>query len=269
MSHFTQYQGNANSPDNRTLGDEWVDWDGQREVIREGKGLFLGASATIVVALILISSFFAYLITPRLAGWHHLLPPFIWLGVWLFSILIAVWFALLALTVFTGRNFLLSRKQSGLLFDLTFAGAFRLAKVLNISRDRMGHSFVRLSNEITKAFKKRDGEERLLLLLPRCLVKEELAKINALKETYPINIHTVSGGELARRKVVELKPTAVIGVACERDLVSGIRDVGSRLSVIGIPNHRPDGPCKDTHIDMDELISAIEFYVGPPRKSRQ
>jgi len=108
-----------------------------------------------------------------------------------------------------------------------------------------------------------------LILLPRCLAKEELQAINGLKKIYPIEIHTVSGGELARKKVRELRPTAVIGVACERDLVSGIRDVGQKISVIGIPNERPEGPCRNTRIDMDKLIEAIEFYVGKPTPEKQ
>ena len=110
-------------------------------------------------------------------------------------------------------------------------------------------------------------QEKLLILLPRCLAKEELVAINALKDRYPLEVHTVSGGELARKKVRELRPTAVIGVACERDLVSGIRDVSQKISVIGIPNQRPEGPCRNTRIDMGELTRAIEFYVGQPRQA--
>ena len=88
------------------------------------------------------------------------------------------------------------------------------------------------------------------------------------KNVYPVEIYPVSGGELARKKVREIRPTAVIGVACERDLVAGIRDVGNKFSVIGIPNIRPEGPCKNTYIDLEELEKAIQFYVGQPKDLR-
>ena len=58
------------------------------------------------------------------------------------------------------------------------------------------------------------------------------------------------------------RPSAVIGVACERDLISGIRDVSPLLPTIGITNQRPEGPCKNTLIDMDALRRAIETFTG-------
>jgi hypothetical protein len=33
--------------------------------------------------------------------------------------------------------------------------------------------------------------------------------------------------------------------------------------VLGIPNTRPHGPCKDTRISLDELRRAVEFYLCP------
>jgi hypothetical protein len=51
-------------------------------------------------------------------------------------------------------------------------------------------------------------------------------------------------------------------VACERDLVSGIHDVAPRIPIIGIPNTRPLGPCKDTMIDVEKFRSAIRFFTG-------
>jgi hypothetical protein len=55
----------------------------------------------------------------------------------------------------------------------------------------------------------------------------------------------------------------VIGVACERDLLSGIRDVRHKLSVLGITNTRPNGPCRDTQIDLAELEGALDLCVRP------
>lgn len=265
MSHFRQYQGDAQAEDGRNLGDEWTDWDGRGETATAtGRALFLLFSAIVTVGMSLAAFFFVYLVSPRLAMWHASLPAIAWTTATLFTAIAVLWFALFALTATTGRRLAVSPHRLKPLFDAVFSGTFHVARLFGISRDRVGHSFVRVSNVVARALKPQARQENLMILLPRCLAKEQLRAINALKERYPLTVHTVSGGELARKKVKELKPTAIIGVACERDLVSGIRDVGNRFSVIGIPNQRPQGPCKDTLIDMKELIDAIEFFVGPP-----
>lgn len=264
MSHLKEYNANTGSTDGRSLGDEWADWDGNvNEAVREGKTLFLSVFGGIVLILNLVLFLLVYLIEPRLGQFTSWLPQVVWVGAALFTSLSIFLYFVLIITVTTNRNLFPSRKIAGILFDLYFSKVFWLAKIFNISRDRIGHSFIRVSNALSCALKSRRREEKVLILLPRCLSKEGLKKINELKDVYPIEIHTVSGGELARKRVKELKPTAVIGVACERDLVSGIRDVGQKISVIGIPNERPEGPCKNTRIDIQELISVIELYVKP------
>ncbi|MBI2341820.1 MAG: DUF116 domain-containing protein, partial [Deltaproteobacteria bacterium] len=65
-----------------------------------------------------------------------------------------------------------------------------------------------------------------------------------------------------RKRVKELMPSPKIGIACERELVSGIRDVENKIPVNGQQNPRPNGPCKDTLIDVEELKKAVEFYLG-------
>jgi len=266
MSHFSEYGSDAQTSDDRHLGDEWANWNGRDDgVIREGRGLFLGIAVVTTLLFCAGLGLFVYLIAPRLALWHPSLPAIAWIAAALVATLDLLWCGLLAATVIAGRKLFVAPTSVRAFFDLTFAGTFRLATLVGISRDRLGHSFIRSTNALSRALKPAGREERLLLLLPRCLEKELLKKIGELKERYPIAIHTVSGGELARKKVKELRPTAIIGVACERDLVSGIRDVGTRFSVIGIPNRRPHGPCKETSIDFQELIDAIEFFVGPPK----
>ncbi len=268
MSHLKEYKSDLSAPDGRALGDEWADWDGKGgATVREGKRLFLLAAAGVVFVADIAVCLFIYMITPRLLTWNTYLPPLAWFMAAAFVATTAFLYAALVATSTGDRNYFPARGAVGAAFSFVFSPAFRLGSFLGFTRDRMGHSFVRVSNSVSMALKEKGRREKLLILLPRCLAKEELAAVNGLKEKYPLEVHTVSGGELARKKVRELKPTAVIGVACERDLVSGIRDVGQRISVIGIPNERPEGPCRNTHIDMDELIRTIEFYVGEQKKA--
>ncbi len=266
MSNFTKYASGAKSPDSRNLGDEWANWDGRDGgTIHEGKGLFAATALLVLLGAGAGLALLIYLISPRLTQWASWLPTFAWVATGAAIVFALIWYALFVTTFRTERNCLPARNWTRPLFDLIFAGVFRVGEMLGITRDRMGHSFVRISNALSRSAKKPGRDETLLLLLPRCLTKELIKEITALKERYPIHVHIVSGGELARKKVRELMPTAVIGVACERDLVSGIRDVGEKLSVIGIPNARPEGPCVNTTIDMNTLIEAIEFYVGKPK----
>ena len=58
------------------------------------------------------------------------------------------------------------------------------------------------------------------------------------------------------------KPKAIIAIACERDLVAGIKDVPYKILVHGIPNLRPNGPCKDTIINTIEFEKSIRMFLG-------
>lgn len=259
---------NVESSENRKLGDEWENWDGTDEKHSNGgKWLFILTGTISLLFVNVAIFFFVYLITPRLMGWQAHLPYAAWAIAICVLVASMVWLVQFYATIFSLKNFMIVGKRMPWVFEVIFAGAFKLASLVGISRDRMGHSFVQAYNSLSRATKVQGRKEKLLILLPRCLVKEQIKEINNLKNIYPIEIHTVSGGELARKRIREIQPSAVIGVACERDLVSGIRDVGNRISLIGIPNERPEGPCKNTLIDMDELIEAIEFYVGPPNKT--
>ena len=60
----------------------------------------------------------------------------------------------------------------------------------------------------------------------------------------------VGGGTAARRAVYDHMPAVTIAVACERDMISGIRDA-IPLPLWGILNERPNGPCRNTKVTVD------------------
>lgn len=246
----------------RVLGDEWADWDGKNDNNESGGlTLFIVFSSMVLFLIDAVLLILYYLTYPRLVQFGH--------GISAISLaLIIIWILLttmlivqLGMTVYSGKNCFFFKKQIFFIFDLVFARVFKLARVLRISRDKVGHSFVLVSNAVVRAVEHSSKDKRIMILLPRCLTKETIQEIYKIKETYPVEIFTVSGGELARKKVKEFNPSAIIGVACERDLVSGIRDVAHKIPVIGLPNKRPNGPCKDTIVDVDELRKTVEFYL--------
>lgn len=246
----------------RTLGDEWADWSGSGESsVESKKGLFVFFALAVIMFINIGLGFAYYLTLPRLEQFYSWLPALIFISITIWMFVTTVLWVQLAATVYTGKNYFFFKKHLFFIFDLVFQRVFKLAKLLRISRDKMGHSFVLVSNAVVMAVEKKSDKKRVMILLPRCLTKEVIQQIYQFKETYPIEIYTVSGGELARKKVKEYNPSAIIGVACERDLVSGIRDVATKIPVIGIPNQRPDGPCKGTLVDIEEIKKAIEFCM--------
>jgi len=59
---------------------------------------------------------------------------------------------------------------------------------------------------------------------------------------------------------VEFKPKAIVAIACERDLSSGIQDVNT-VPVLGVLNIRPNGPCFDTTVDLAAVEDAVKFFL--------
>jgi hypothetical protein len=89
----------------------------------------------------------------------------------------------------------------------------------------------------------------------RCNIKDliQVADDNGLK------LFVATGGSLARRIVKDVRPEAIVAVACERDLSSGIAD-SYPLPVLGIPNERPFGPCFNTKVNMAKVRDALELF---------
>jgi hypothetical protein len=63
---------------------------------------------------------------------------------------------------------------------------------------------------------------------------------------------------MALRLVRDTKPDVIIAVACERDLLSGIRDIYP-MPVIGIRNTRPEGPCRNTRVDCGAVEDTVKL----------
>ena len=51
-----------------------------------------------------------------------------------------------------------------------------------------------------------------------------------------------------------------MAIACERDLTGGIQDVYP-LPAVGVLNIRPNGPCFNTHVDIEKVREEIEKFL--------
>ena len=264
----------------RELGSEWEgeDINSVEETIDEGKGLFLSLSFLVILLFSVSMAFIWYMIKPRLIG----ISPYLYTmggiaaGIFVFYTLSK--FTVTVLSVITGKNLLpfLNINSPGIVI-LICQYAIKIGKTFGISIDRIGNSFVHFNNSLMRVIKKGSRNERLLVLLPRCIqnskCKQKVAEdinnckdcgkcviteFKALSKEYRFHINVATGGTLARKMAYKLRPSSILAVACERELVSGIQDTGS-ISVFAIPNLRPEGPCKNTTVDMDNVRDVIKF----------
>jgi len=248
----------------RKLGDEWGEWDGnlaRTELnVEAGKRLFLGFTVLGIFILTLAMVVIWYLIKPRIVQLSPVVANVLEKTIIILIGLLFLIFVQTVLSIVIRRN--LNIRLWKINFSITFLTPFILAlgKKFAISYDRMGNSFIKVSNALICATHWKMTRSKVLILLPRCLKRPIQKQIIAIAEKYHCLIFTVPGGELARKIISEQKPTAIIGVACERDLMSGIRDV-QKIPVIGIPNQRPEGPCKNTTVDYHKIEEAIRFFL--------
>jgi hypothetical protein len=133
---------------------------------------------------------------------------------------------------------------------------------VGISRDRVGNSFIKVHNFVTKIYGDSVSTDRLLVLLPRCLRREARTRIIEKVGTDSAKVLTVGGGEEARAAIKQYRPTFILALACERDLMGGIKDVAEKIPVLAIANKRPEGPCKNTDFSTEELEEALEFIAA-------
>jgi hypothetical protein len=140
------------------------------------RGLFIAFSLAVIVITDILLILFVYLISPRLAMFFEELPLAAWILVGLYIVITGFWFIELLLTTYYEKKIFFFRSRSHLHFEWLFTKVMRLGKLMGFSRDLMGHSFIRVSNAVSRATKRKNAEERLLILLPRCLTKEQLQK---------------------------------------------------------------------------------------------
>lgn len=260
---MTEMEDKKASGTDRVLGDEWLDWKGgeAETQIVEGKKMFLVLSFAVLVLIILLSLLFLYLVLPRFEQFGRTGVILIITAIGTLALFLLFWYVFLLFAALFSRNYLFVCLERGTnLLTLLFPLTVKLARTLGISRDRLSHSFIKVSNRLVQP---RTSEGTVLALLPRCLRRELKQRIKEICSEFPgVMLQTAPGGNVARKIIEETRPRAIVAVACERDLVSGIQDVAPRIPVIGVCNSRPLGPCKDTSIDIEEFRSALAYFCN-------
>ena len=195
----------------------------------------------------------------------------------LFLVLLGV--SLLALTIVLGRDVVLTQKLRGIVIQVLFPFMVLVGKLVGISKRRIQQSFIAINNQLVLSNSHRTRPGKILLLLPHCIQdfdcdvkitgnvnncrkcgRCEIKDLLGLADKYSVQIAVATGGTLARRIIVKNRPEAIVAVACELDLTSGIQDTYP-IPVIGILNHRPHGPCYNTKVDIEKVREALLYFM--------
>ena len=248
----------------RRLGHEWDEWDGQ-PLPNAGNfdappRIFFGWSLGWILAVTLVAAILLFILAPRLASLHPAIPPVLTWTLLITAGVALLWWTLIAFS-FAFRSNLLPEKlaERGPLLRL-MRGTSLLADRFG-RRDRVENASVKVYDALALDRKRKVTGGELLLLIPRCLAKDILEGVLAVAGRYHIPVFVATRGQLARRVIKERRPRAVVAVACERDMVSGLHDVAGKVPVLGLTLTLPSGPCRDTRVDLVKLEEWVKAYV--------
>jgi len=223
--------------------------------------------------------------------WYIGVPGLAEIQPWLSTLLGAAFSAVVLLAFFGIVNMVLAvsglpylgilQKQTYELINALFPFAVYLGRLFGIRRRKLEASFIAVSNLLFRRRKIRVPASRLLVVTPHCLQLAscphkitrdphnchrcggcDIGALVTLADEMGFHFFVATGGTLARQIVRDTRPKAVLAIACERDLMSGIQDVYP-LPAIGVLNIRPNGPCYNTHVDMDLVRKQLEEIIIP------
>src|SRR2546426_5861237 len=129
-------------------------------------------------------------------------------------------------------------------------------------RDWVEHAAIDVYNTLAERRQRKVGKGELLVLIPRCLSKQALDGVLAIAGRYEVPVFVATRGQLARRVIRERRPRAVVAVACERDMTTGLRDVAGKLPVLGLTMRLPNGPCRGAGVGLDGMERGVRSWVS-------
>jgi hypothetical protein len=249
----------------RRLGHEWDEWNGRP---LPGGGdfsaapwlFFRFATLTLVLASAVVA-LLLYLVGPRLAALAPVVPQALWILLGAAIALKAIWLGLAAGSFYSGTNLLPERLLERGPF-LQLMNYTSLTARLFGKRDWVEHAAIDIYNTLAVRRGRQVGKGELLVLIPRCLSKQALDGVLEIAGRYEVPVFVATRGQLARRVIRERRPRAVVAVACERDMMTGLRDVAGKLPVLGLTMQLPNGPCRDAVLDLTQMEQWVKGLVS-------
>jgi hypothetical protein len=249
----------------RRLGHEWDEWNGKPLPndgdFRTTTGKYFLFTALGIAALVVAGGVAIYLLSPRLAQLASWLPRALYVADAMLAGAGALWLGLIGLSYVTDRALLPSRfAERGLLLK-TLRLSSRVGEVFGVQRDWTDNAAVAVYNRLAWSREWRVRANEMLILIPRCLSRAALDGVMDIAKRYDVATFVATRGAYARQAIRERRPKAVVAVACERDMISGLRDVAGRLPVLGLTMQLPNGPCKDASLDLAKMEEFVKKYL--------
>lgn len=138
---------------------------------------------------------------------------------------------------------------------------------------------LRLNEILTRLRRPRAAARNVLVLLPHCLRnsvcgrdvvadpsncercgKCNIAGLVGLRDEFGFRLHVASGGRQALGFVKDPAVRVVVAVACQQELYEGILAAFPK-PVVGIPNEQPEGPCRNTRVNVDAVRRTLERVI--------
>lgn len=159
--------------------------------------------------------------------------------------------------------------------ELLFPLALVTGRLVGISREKVIRSYIAVNNYLVSAKRLYLRGDQVMVLVPHCLQNSEcphkitmdvtnckacgkcsIGDLKQMADRYHAILKVATGGTLARKFLIDHHPAGVVAVACERDLSLGIQDMGF-IPVMGVLNCRPNGPCVNTGVSLQEVENAL------------
>lgn len=192
-------------------------------------------------------------------------------------ILVALGIGILAIVVMIWRSRTIPSLESLIhrAHELLFPLALFTGSLVGIPRENVIRSYIAVNNYLVSVKNLYLRGEQVMILVPHCLQNSEcphkitmdvinckscgkcnIGDLKKMADQYHAILKVATGGTLARKFLLDHRPAAVVAVACERDLSLGIQDMGF-IPVMGVLNCRPNGPCINTGVSMQEVENAL------------
>ncbi len=245
----------------------------------KGKNLFLVLSTITLILMMIVTTLLWWFVSPQLHEISVVLAGLSLTALRVFFFVLVLGTILVLIISYTETNLLVARFAIRAYIKIIYPVTLLFGRLLGISIEKIRESFVSVNNSFVNAIHRQFKPSELLILLPHCLQhidcdirittdinkcnkcgKCDIAKLCEISERYKINMSIATGGTLARKIIIENRPKFIIAVACDRDLVEGLREVFP-IPVYGVLNLRPEGPCVNTRVMTEKIEAALNALI--------
>lgn len=243
------------------------------------KRIFIGLISAGLLSLSLLVFGFWYLTLNQSSTLNRILWDLLVVAFIVIFVIAAFGIGSMVISIWSARVIVPLQGMTRIAVIMLFPIALWLAKLFHIDVDKVKRSFVEVNNQLVRSKYLKVSPEKILLLLPHCLQNSDcpykitmnvdncrrcgkcvIKDLLEIRDKYGLKMGVATGGTIARKYVKEYRPRAVVAVACERDLTSGILDAAP-LPVLGVTNLRPNGPCFNTSVNLELVEEAVLYLV--------